>query len=86
MAKISYELKNDEINVSMEGNGNELFKGVCRLAVNLKNELDLKEDEFEKMLLKGIKMAEMESRLDDTDDALDAIDKLLGMLKDLLDD
>lgn len=88
MTKISYELKENTVCVSLEGRGDELLKGVSRLAADLKRKLDLKEGEFEKILLQGIKVAEMENKLNENfkGDELERLDELIGMLKDLLND
>lgn len=90
MTKISYEEKDNKATVELYGNSSDIFRGICRIVANAKEKLELKKDakeSFEELLLKGIKSAEREKKVNELlEDKEDDVDALIKMLEKLLDD
>ena len=86
MTKISYECDGKSATVEVKGNSQDIFKGLCRIAVACKQKMEIKDEKtFEELLLKGMKIAETEKKLDDAMNGFD-LNELLDLLKELLND
>lgn len=89
-AKIVYEVKEDGTHVEMRGESFELFMAVCRLAVQVKETVKIKDEaDFYDLLIKGVKNADREFKLIEVakkkESGEDVLSDLLDMLKEVLD-
>lgn len=93
MTEIRYVCKDrdekniEEATIELNGESNDLLRGLCRIAANLKKKLDLKDGiTFEDALLEGIKIVETEKKLGDVMNKKDKkLDELLDLLEKLID-
>jgi len=73
MTKISYEVVKkengkEEAKMQLEGNGADLLKGFCRIAVKLKNQLDIDTNkEFLDLIDGGMNVMQLEDKFNDKD-------------------
>ena len=89
MVKISYEENKNKSTVQLHGTSWEVFRGICRIIVNAKEKIKIKDDKsFEELLLEGIKTAEEEKKFSDMlkDKTEDELDSLLKLLESMLND
>jgi len=85
MAKINYE-SGEFYKIDMNGNGAELFKGVCRIAAHLKGQLGDVAN-FEDLLIKGIHTADKERKIaEELEGKEKVLDEILDLLKGLIND
>lgn len=84
-AKIVYESDEKTTKIEVEATGTDLMKAVCRIAYQAKKQLKVPTDKFIDLIKDGMKVAELEAKLNENPNDADKLDAVIELLEKLME-